>query len=76
MTNREWLTYFSINLMEMLEEARMTQRELADKAGISEASLCKYVQGHQMPGVRALVNIADALNCSVDHLVDFGDRIK
>ena len=76
MTEREWLMYFGVNLTEMLEEAKMTQRDLADAAGISEASLCKYIQGHQMPRVRAIVNIADALNCSVDTLVDFGDRIK
>ena len=76
MTDREWLAYFGINLMEILEEAKMTQRELADTAGISEASLCKYINGHQMPGVRAIINIADALNCDVSELIDFGDRIK
>lgn len=76
MVEREWLAIFGVNLMDMLEEAKMTQRDLADATGLSEASICKYIQGHQMPGVRALVNIANALNCSIDELADFGDKIN
>lgn len=76
MVEREWLAIFGVNLMDMLDEAKMTQRDLADATGLSEASICKYIQGHQMPGVRALVNIAAALNCSIDELADFGDKIN
>lgn len=76
MHEREWLAYFGINLMEMIDEAKMTQRELADAAGLSEAAVSNYIRGRRMPGAKSLVNLADALNCSVDELVDFGDRIK
>lgn len=76
MNEREWLAYFSVNLMEMLEEAKMTQRELADASGLSEAAVSNYIRGRQMPGVRAIVNIADALGCSTDELIDLGDKIK
>lgn len=76
MNEREWLAYFGVNLAELLEDAKMTQRDLADASGLSEAAVSNYIRGRQMPGVKAIVNIADALGCSTDNLVDFGDKIK
>lgn len=76
MNEREWLAYFGVNLAELLEDSKMTQRDLADASGLSEAAVSNYLRGRRMPGARALVNIADALGCSVDNLVDFGDKIK
>ena len=76
MTGKEWLAYFGVNLIDLLESAKMTQRDLADATGLSEASISGYIRGRKMPGVKAIINIADVLNCSVSELVDFGDRIK
>lgn len=76
MIEREWLAIFGVNLIEMLDKAKMTQRDLADATGLSESSICKYIQGRQMPGVRAIINIAAALNCTTDELIDFGDKLK
>lgn len=75
MTELEWLAIFGVNLMEMLHENGMTQRDLADDTGLSEGTISNYIRGRQLPGVKAIVNIANALNCSIDDLIDFGDRI-
>lgn len=76
MTEREWLENFSENLIEWLEETQMTQRELADAAGLSESSVSDYVHGRKLPGVKALTNIAYVLDVTFDELMDFEDRIR
>lgn len=75
MSELEWLDIFANNLVEMLAEVRMTQRELAEASGISEASISGYVRRQKMPGIKAILNISYALNCSVNDLIDFGDMI-
>lgn len=73
MSEVEWIKIFGRNLDEMLVEANMTQRELAEDTGLTEATISRYINGRRMPTVRALVNIAYSLNCSFDELMDFGD---
>jgi len=72
MNEREWLAYFGVNLEEYMKAAKMSQRDLADASGLSEAAVSNYIRGRTMPGVRALINMAEALHCSVDELIDFG----
>ena len=76
MGEQEWLDIFSGNLRDMLKEANMEQKELAYDAGISEAAISAYLNGRKMPGVRALVNIAYALDCDFNDLMDFGEMIE
>lgn len=76
MSEQEWLDIFSGNLRDMLKEANMEQKELAYDAGISEAAISAYLNGRKMPGVRALVNIAYALDCDFNDLMDFGEMIE
>ena len=75
MSEVEWMKIFGQNLEEMLVEARMTQRELAEDTGLSEAAISQYINQRRMPTVRALVNISYSLGCSFDELMDFGDRV-
>ena len=75
MTELEWIEIFGDNLASMLEDARMTQRELADEAGLSESAISRYIHKQMAPSFKAIVNIAYALDCSMDDLIDFGDRI-
>lgn len=76
MTEREWLEIFSENLIELLKDARMSQRELADAAGLSESSVSDYIHGRKLPGIKAVINIAYVLGRSLDELIDFGYRIR
>lgn len=75
MTELEWMEIFGDNLKEMLEYANMTQRDLADAAGLSESSVSDYIHKRKFPGIRAIINIGYALNCDFNDLIDFGDRI-
>jgi transcriptional regulator with XRE-family HTH domain len=76
MTELEWMEIFGDNLKEMLEYANMTQRELADEAGLSESSVSKYMHKQAMPTLRAIINIGYALDCDFDDLIDFGEPIE
>lgn len=75
MSEQEWINIFGDNLQEMLLEANMTQRELAEDTGLTEATISRYINKQRMPTVRALVNIVYSLGCSFDELMDFGDQV-
>lgn len=76
MTEQEWLDIFSDNLISLLDENYMTQNELSIETGISKGTISKYVNGIQMPTVRALLAISYAFDESLDDLIDFGERIE
>ena len=76
MTELEWLNIFSDNLKSALEYANMTQRELADASGVSESSICKYLRKQQIPSLKAIINIAYALDISTDELINFDEPIE
>ena len=75
MTELEWLEIFSTNLRELLEEKRITQKGLAIASGLSEGAISYYIHGQKIPSLRAIINIAYALQISIDELIDFGDAI-
>ncbi len=75
MSEIEWLKKFGKTLSGMLKDARMTQRELADATGLSESAISNYVNGKQIPTVRAIINICYELACNTDDLIDFGERV-
>ena len=75
MSEAEWMREFSINLRRMMWDARMTQRELADLSGLSEACVSRYLSGTRMPTVKAIINLAYVFGCSIDDLIDFGSRV-
>ncbi len=54
----------------------MNQKELAEKAGITEASLSRYENEIREPRSQALRNISDALEISTDYLLGFSDEME
>lgn len=76
MDMKEWLDIFSDNLVELLEDRKMTQYELASDSGISTGSISAYINKQSIPGPKALINIAYSLDVSLDELMDFGSRIE
>lgn len=75
MSELEWLDIFGDNLVSLLRDARMSQRELAEVTGLSEATISSYIHKRKMPSLRAIVNIAYAFDISMDELIDFGDMV-
>ena len=47
----------------------MTQRELARRTGLTEASVCKYLSGARTPQAEAVVLLAKALGTTSDYLL-------
>ena len=75
MSELEWLDIFGDNLVSLLRDARMSQRELAEVTGLSEATISSYIHKRKMPSLRAVVNIAYACDISMDELIDFGNMV-
>lgn len=53
-------------IKELLKERSMTQKELAQKIGISTVSLNRYMTGN--PSVSSLEKVAEALNVEISEL--------
>lgn len=56
------------NIQSVRKEAGMTQRVVAEAAGISISQLSSYENGKQMPGLVTLGKLAVAMNSSLDRL--------
>ena len=60
---------FISRLDQARKEKGLTQRELANRVGVTEVSMSRYVNGARVPRGPIVVNIAKALGVSVDYLV-------
>jgi transcriptional regulator with XRE-family HTH domain len=58
----------SKNLKRLLRERGLTQKELAERAGISRAAVCQYLSGVNAPSPERLKTIAEILGCDVTEL--------
>ena len=56
-------------IKELLSERDMTQKELAQRAGITESAVCHYVKGERVPRGTNLIKISSALNVTTDFLL-------
>lgn len=75
MSEMEWLQIFAQNLLYHMQSRGMSQRDLAERTDLTQASISRYASAQQMPGIKAVVNMANALGCSTDDLIDFGSMI-
>lgn len=60
---------FISRLDQARKEKGLTQRELANRVGVTEVSMSRYINGTRVPSGSIVVNIAKALGISVDYLV-------
>lgn len=70
-----FLKEFGENLKAELEDSRETLEELSEDSGVSIASLSNYVNGNQIPSLKAFINIMFALDLEPEDLVDFNRRV-
>lgn len=56
-------------LRRRIEEAGLTQRELARRAGLAESTVSQYLQAKREPTLLSLRALADALGCPADDLL-------
>lgn len=76
MSQQEWLNIFGDNLANILEEEKISQKELSRLTGLSESTISKYINKLQMPTVRAIINISYALDWSFEDMLNYGDIIE
>lgn len=65
----EWLETFSANLQRIMNDRGISQRELADAAGISEAAVSRYINKRQVPNGNTIVIMAKVLKCKTADLI-------
>jgi len=68
MTNS--LTKFGENLRKIRQIKRISQIDLAKSVGVDPTVISKLELGKRLPSLPILVRIADALNVTVDELLD------
>ena len=60
----------------LLENLGTNQKEFAEKTGITEAAMSRYLQGTRIPHAGTLIAIANATHVSIDWLLGFGSDEK
>ena len=69
---------FEERLRSIMEKQGLTQKELAIKSNITEASMSKYLNGERTPRIDVIINLSRALEITTDELlydVDNNDAI-
>ena len=75
MTEIQFMKRIGENLQCLLDDAWMSQRELAEDTGISESTISRYIRGEVMPTAKNLANIVYSIGCEWDELIDTNERI-
>lgn len=65
----DFIAAFAARLKEARGRAGLSQQALADNAGVTRETVCKWERGQKMPCGYNMVILADALNVSVGWLV-------
>lgn len=50
-------------------EKGITQKQLAQDTGLTEAGVSRYINGQRLPRIDILISIAESLHCSVQYLL-------
>ena len=56
-------------LMYMMKQKDVTQRELAEMSGVTEAAMSRYMRGERQPRAEVVANMATALGVTSDYLL-------
>lgn len=64
-----------VNVERRRRELKLTQAQLADKAGVTQGAISMIELGKRVPSLDVIIKIASALGCTVNDLLD-GDVLK
>lgn len=56
-------------IINAMNRTGISQRQLADATGMTEATISRYVKGKRIPSAEALGRIADVLGVTTDYLI-------
>lgn len=71
LSEEDWRVNFSMGLQFKMMSIGMTQRDLAERTGITTLSIHNYVTGKSLPSIYYAERIAEALGCSIAELTRF-----
>lgn len=63
----------SERLKELREESGLTQKQIAEKLGISSVAYLRYEKSQREPSLSMLAEIANIFNVSTDYLLGISD---
>lgn len=58
----------------LMDERKITQKQLSKLSGITESSISRYLHSNQRPRMDIVVNIAKALHVETDYLLDDDEK--
>ena len=67
----EWRKCFRNKLDRLMRKNHMSNRKLAEAAGVSSATISFYRAGKRLPNAYTITRIAKALHCTTNALLDF-----
>lgn len=67
-------TMFIRRLTQLMEEKDLTQIELADKAGVTNVTISRYLSGERKPRIEIVTKLAEVLNTTVDYLLGYESK--
>ena len=76
MSELEWIDIFSNKLKDIINEANMTEAELACEIGVDRSTINNYIHKKRIPTIKSVINISYALDCDIKDLIDFGEPIE
>ena len=62
-------TTFAERLAKLLKQQGITQKELAERVGVTEATMSRYMHSERIPKSEIIANIATALHTTSDFLL-------
>lgn len=69
LTEEQWKFEFRTRLYQMMIRNGFSQKRLAEKIGVSEVMISRYITGECIPNSIMLHKLAKALHCSMDDFV-------
>ncbi len=64
---------FNERLRELRAQSALTQKQLADKLGVSTITIRQYEQGTREPNIEKILNLSVIFNVSLDDLMCLED---
>jgi transcriptional regulator with XRE-family HTH domain len=58
-----------VRIKEIRKKCGLTQKELGERVGVSEAAISQYESGKRRPDYEIVLRMADYFGCSVDYLL-------
>ena len=62
-------TILGTRISDLLDQQGLSQRELAEKVGVTEVSMSRYIKGERTPKGPIIANIAKVLHTTSDYLL-------